>query len=87
MLRKVRRFVRRRTDTWWGVSIDIDGCIIWLSFFQNKMPELLRKSGIPPLLSSTGHNVELILHTEVPSVFSAFKMAGYTPSQVSFVVK
>ncbi|XP_033110986.1 protein broad-minded-like [Anneissia japonica] len=39
-------------------------------------------SGIHPVFSSTGHNVELILQQEVSHVYSAFKMSGYTPSQI-----
>ncbi|XP_013412261.1 protein broad-minded-like [Lingula anatina] len=46
------------------------------------LPQGLMSSGIPPLFSTTGHNVELILLAEVPEVFSAFKMSGYTVSQI-----
>ncbi|XP_064610719.1 protein broad-minded-like isoform X2 [Liolophura sinensis] len=44
-------------------------------------PELML-SGIPPVFSSTGHNIELVLHTELPLIASAFKMSGYTPAQI-----
>ena len=44
----------------------------------------IASSGIHPVFSRTGHNVELILQTEVPHVYTAFRMSGYTPSQVGF---
>uniref|UniRef100_H2ZAY9 Protein broad-minded n=1 Tax=Ciona savignyi TaxID=51511 RepID=H2ZAY9_CIOSA len=43
----------------------------------------VRASGIPPLFSCTGHHVELILQTEHPLIYSAFRMSGYTPSQIT----
>lgn len=46
------------------------------------LPMSLTVSGIPPLYSCTCHNVELILMAEVPLVYSAFRMSGYTPSQI-----
>lgn len=46
------------------------------------LPVSLTVSGIPPLYSCTCHNVELILMAEVPLVYSAFRMSGYTPSQI-----
>lgn len=39
-------------------------------------------SGISPMFSSTGHNIELLLQIELPLVASAFKMSGYTAAQV-----
>ncbi|XP_071784786.1 protein broad-minded-like isoform X1 [Asterias amurensis] len=42
----------------------------------------IASSGIHPVFSRTGHNVELILQTEVPHVYTAFRMSGYTPSQI-----
>lgn len=44
--------------------------------------EDLSKCGISPIYYSTGHAVELVLQTELCEVFSAFKMSGYTPSQI-----
>lgn len=46
------------------------------------LPVSLTVSGIPPLYSCSCHNVELILMAEVPLVYSAFRMSGYTPSQI-----
>ncbi|XP_072017190.1 protein broad-minded-like [Amphiura filiformis] len=46
------------------------------------LPVELAVSGIHPVFSTTGYNVELILQTEVPHVYSAFRMSGYTPSQI-----
>nr|XP_022341877.1 protein broad-minded-like isoform X8 [Crassostrea virginica] len=48
------------------------------------LPSDLMCSGISPLFSSTGHNIELILQIELPLVASAFKMSGFTPAQICF---
>ncbi|XP_053402163.1 protein broad-minded-like isoform X2 [Mercenaria mercenaria] len=47
------------------------------------LPAALSSSGIHPLFSSTGHNIEFILQIELPLVSSAFKMSGFTPAQIS----
>ena len=52
-------------------------------FFQVNLPSMLSSSGIHPLFSSTGHNIEFILQIELPLVSSAIKMSGFTPAQVS----
>uniref|UniRef100_A0A3P8UNG1 TBC1 domain family, member 32 n=1 Tax=Cynoglossus semilaevis TaxID=244447 RepID=A0A3P8UNG1_CYNSE len=39
-------------------------------------------SGISPMYWCTAHYVEMLLKTEVPLVHSAFRMSGFTPSQV-----
>ncbi|WAR13306.1 BROMI-like protein [Mya arenaria] len=46
------------------------------------LPSALSASGIHPLFSSTGHNIEFILQIELPLVSSAFKMSGFTPAQI-----
>ncbi|XP_028401729.1 protein broad-minded-like isoform X2 [Dendronephthya gigantea] len=46
------------------------------------LPTPLMVSGIPPIYSSVCHNIELVLQAEVPLVFSAFRISGYTPSQI-----
>ncbi|XP_022098111.1 protein broad-minded-like [Acanthaster planci] len=46
------------------------------------IPYEVAASGIHPVSSRTSHNVELILQSEVPHVYSAFRMSGYTPSQI-----
>uniref|UniRef100_A0AAQ5YRS7 Protein broad-minded n=1 Tax=Amphiprion ocellaris TaxID=80972 RepID=A0AAQ5YRS7_AMPOC len=40
------------------------------------------KSGIPPVYWCTAHYVEMLLKAEVPLVHSAFRMSGFTPSQM-----
>lgn len=46
------------------------------------LPPSLATCGVPPLFSSMCHKVELLLQLEVPRVYSAFKMSGYTASQI-----
>ena len=59
-------------------------CIMfYVLMFQVNLPSMLSSSGIHPLFSSTGHNIEFILQIELPLVSSAFKMSGFTPAQVS----
>ncbi|XP_034555968.1 protein broad-minded isoform X2 [Notolabrus celidotus] len=38
--------------------------------------------GIPPVYWCTAHYVEMLLKSEVPLVHSAFRMSGFTPSQM-----
>ncbi|XP_067881518.1 protein broad-minded isoform X4 [Heterodontus francisci] len=40
------------------------------------------ESGIHPVYSCTAYYIEMLLKTEVPLVFSAFRMSGFTPSQI-----
>ncbi|XP_051511088.1 protein broad-minded isoform X2 [Myxocyprinus asiaticus] len=46
------------------------------------LPIEIAKSGIHPVYSCTAHYVEMLLKAEVPLVFSAFRMSGFTPSQI-----
>lgn len=46
------------------------------------LSESLVQSGIPPVFFVTCHNVELILQTELPQVYSIFKMSGFSPAQI-----
>ncbi|XP_062858509.1 protein broad-minded isoform X2 [Trichomycterus rosablanca] len=46
------------------------------------VPVEVSLSGVPPLYSCTAHYVEMLLKVEVPLVFSAFRMSGFTPSQM-----
>uniref|UniRef100_A0ABM0MAH1 Protein broad-minded-like n=1 Tax=Saccoglossus kowalevskii TaxID=10224 RepID=A0ABM0MAH1_SACKO len=57
---------------------------LWLPRLHKSalVPRHLTSSGISPLFSTTGHNIELLLQMEVPLAFSALKMCGYTPSQI-----
>ena len=49
---------------------------------QVHLPPSVAASGVPVLVYGTAHNVELLLEAEVPLVYSAFKMSGYTPGQI-----
>lgn len=51
------------------------------------VPVEVAESGIPPVYRCTAHYVEMLLKAEVPLVHSAFRMSGFTPSQVSSVQK
>ncbi|XP_037837614.1 protein broad-minded isoform X2 [Kryptolebias marmoratus] len=42
------------------------------------------ESGISPVYWCTAHYVEMLLKAEVPLVHSAFRMSGFTPSQMCF---
>ncbi|KAJ8270728.1 hypothetical protein GJAV_G00118580 [Gymnothorax javanicus] len=46
------------------------------------LPKEISQSGIPPIYSCTAHYVEMLLKAEVPLVSSAFRMSGFTPSQI-----
>ncbi|KAJ8009026.1 hypothetical protein DPEC_G00084570 [Dallia pectoralis] len=46
------------------------------------LPVEIVQSGIHPVYSCTAHYVEMLLKNEVPLVFSAFRMSGFTPSQI-----
>lgn len=51
------------------------------------LPIEIAQSGIHPIYSCTAHYVEMLLKAEVPLVFSAFRMSGFTPSQVLYFNK
>ncbi|XP_044024857.1 protein broad-minded isoform X2 [Siniperca chuatsi] len=46
------------------------------------VPVGVAESGIPPVYWCTAHYVEMLLKAEVPLVHSAFRMSGFTPSQM-----
>ncbi|XP_076612190.1 protein broad-minded isoform X3 [Chaetodon auriga] len=46
------------------------------------VPVPVAQSGIPPVYWCTAHYVEMLLRAEVPLVHSAFRMSGFTPSQM-----
>ncbi|RXM31294.1 hypothetical protein EOD39_7152 [Acipenser ruthenus] len=46
------------------------------------LPVEIAESGIHPVYSCTAHYIEMLLKIEVPLVFSAFRMSGFTPSQI-----
>ncbi|XP_029352515.1 protein broad-minded [Echeneis naucrates] len=47
-----------------------------------RVPAAVAESGIPPVYWCTAHYVEMLLKAEVPLVHSAFRMSGFTPSQM-----
>ncbi|XP_070782053.1 protein broad-minded [Enoplosus armatus] len=46
------------------------------------VPVEVAESGVPPVYWCTAHYVEMLLKAEVPLVHSAFRMSGFTPSQM-----
>ncbi|KAM9703168.1 protein broad-minded [Menidia menidia] len=46
------------------------------------LPRGAARSGVPPVYWCTAHYVEMLLKAEVPLVHSAFRMSGFTPSQM-----
>ncbi|KAK5879748.1 hypothetical protein CesoFtcFv8_022841 [Champsocephalus esox] len=46
------------------------------------VPVEVAESGISPMYWCTAHYVEMLLRAEVPLVHSAFRMSGFTPSQM-----
>ncbi|CAN9507510.1 unnamed protein product [Ophioblennius macclurei] len=46
------------------------------------LPREVCESGIPPVYWCSAHYVEMLLKAEVPLVHSAFRMSGFTPSQM-----
>lgn len=54
------------------------------SFLYHNLPlnEVYARNGINILLSTTCHYVELVLKSEQPLIFSAFRMSGLAPSQI-----
>ncbi|XP_068609884.1 protein broad-minded [Brachionichthys hirsutus] len=46
------------------------------------VPVEVAESGIPPVYWCTAHYVEMLLKAELPLIHSAFRMSGFTPSQI-----
>ncbi|KAG7282569.1 hypothetical protein CRUP_018688 [Coryphaenoides rupestris] len=77
---------------------DVDKTLCWLVEFSSllcsafiwparmhhsvHLPAEVAASGIPPVYWCTAHYVEMLLKAEVPLVHSAFRMSGFTPSQM-----
>ncbi|XP_028653624.1 protein broad-minded [Erpetoichthys calabaricus] len=57
---------------------------LWLPRLHasSHLPLETAESGIHPVYFYTAHYVEMLLMKEVPLVFSAFRMSGFTPSQI-----
>ncbi|NXP44018.1 BROMI protein, partial [Heliornis fulica] len=57
---------------------------LWLPRLHRSMhlPTTTVESGIHPVYFYSAHHVEMLLKAELPLVFSAFHMSGFTPSQI-----
>ncbi|KAG7460999.1 hypothetical protein MATL_G00204850 [Megalops atlanticus] len=57
---------------------------LWLPRLHRSvhLPAEMAQSGIHPVYSCTAHYVDMLLKAEVPLVSSAFRMSGFTPSQI-----
>ncbi|KAG8588269.1 hypothetical protein GDO81_005927 [Engystomops pustulosus] len=57
---------------------------LWIPRLHNSkhLPVDIRTTGIHPIYFCTTHYVEMLMKSEVPLVFSAFRMSGFTPSQI-----
>ncbi|XP_039980895.1 protein broad-minded isoform X2 [Xiphias gladius] len=62
----------------------LTSAFIWPARIQASVhvPVEVAKSGIPPVYWCTAHYVEMLLKAEVPLVHSAFRISGFTPSQM-----
>uniref|UniRef100_A0A8D0KW78 Protein broad-minded n=1 Tax=Strix occidentalis caurina TaxID=311401 RepID=A0A8D0KW78_STROC len=58
---------------------------LWLPRLHISMhlPITTVESGIHPVYFCSAHHIEMLLKAELPLVFSAFHMSGFTPSQIS----
>ncbi|KAM3934335.1 protein broad-minded [Leptodactylus fuscus] len=56
----------------------------WIPRLHNSkhLPVDIRAAGIHPIYFYTAHYIEMLMKSEVPLVFSAFRMSGFTPSQI-----
>ncbi|KFV49708.1 Protein broad-minded, partial [Tyto alba] len=57
---------------------------LWLPRLHVSMhlPVTTVESGIHPVYFCSAHHIEMLLKAELPLVFSAFHMSGFTPSQI-----
>ncbi|XP_007897852.2 LOW QUALITY PROTEIN: protein broad-minded [Callorhinchus milii] len=62
----------------------LTSAFLWLPRLHASMhlPVEIAESAIHPVYSCTSHYIEMLLKAEVPLVFSAFRMSGFTPSQI-----
>eukprot|EP00118_Oscarella_pearsei_P019053 m.199524 g.199524 ORF g.199524 m.199524 type:complete len:1322 (+) comp39573_c1_seq7:174-4139(+) len=62
----------------------LPSCYLWAPRLHMSihLPDTLAASGIHPIFSAIGHNIELILQAEVPHVYSAFRLSGFTATQM-----
>nr|XP_020842618.1 protein broad-minded isoform X3 [Phascolarctos cinereus] len=62
----------------------LTSAFLWLPrlHISKYLPTDISESGIHPIYFCGAHYIEMLLKTEVPLVFSAFHMSGFTPSQI-----
>ncbi|XP_027704417.1 protein broad-minded isoform X1 [Vombatus ursinus] len=62
----------------------LTSAFLWLPrlHISKYLPTDILESGIHPIYFCGAHYIEMLLKTEVPLVFSAFHMSGFTPSQI-----
>ncbi|MEQ2260441.1 hypothetical protein XENORESO_016994, partial [Xenotaenia resolanae] len=67
-----------------NLSSQLSSAFIWPARIHASvhLPQEVAVSGIPPVYWCTAHYVEMLLKAEVPLVHSAFRMSGFTPSQM-----
>ncbi|XP_029318719.1 LOW QUALITY PROTEIN: protein broad-minded [Cottoperca gobio] len=67
-----------------NLSSLLTSAFIWPARIHSSVhvPVEVAESGIPPVYWCTAHYVEMLLKVEVPLVHSAFRMSGFTPSQM-----
>ncbi|XP_044532812.1 protein broad-minded isoform X2 [Gracilinanus agilis] len=62
----------------------LTSAFLWLPrlHISKYLPTDISESAIHPIYYCGAHYIEMLLKTEVPLVFSAFHMSGFTPSQI-----
>ncbi|XP_047244018.1 protein broad-minded isoform X4 [Girardinichthys multiradiatus] len=67
-----------------NLSSQLSSAFIWPARIHASvhLPQEVAESRIPPVYWCTAHYVEMLLKAEVPLVHSAFRMCGFTPSQM-----
>ncbi|XP_060947669.1 protein broad-minded [Limanda limanda] len=67
-----------------GLSSLLTSAFIWPAGIHASVHVAVEaaESGIPPVYWCTAHYVEMLLKVEVPLVHAAFRMSGFTPSQM-----
>nr|DBA26619.1 TPA: hypothetical protein GDO54_010859 [Pyxicephalus adspersus] len=57
---------------------------LWLPrlHISKHLPAEIAQAGIHPIYFCSAHYIEMLMKAEVPLVFSAFRMSGFTPSQI-----
>lgn len=53
-----------------------------MSLLQKHLPAEIAQAGIHPIYFCAAYYIEMLMKAEMPLVFSAFRMSGFTPSQV-----